>query len=152
MYDVDPTTGTLSNPAVTTNTTPAVTQVVEKGTTQVTTSAVPYETVYVENPNLPEGAQNVLQEGSAGQTQTTTVYSLNAETGALENPVSSTVTTQEAINRIIEVGTGVTTTTTTPIAPTTSYEANPDYTQPVGTQTVTVPGQAGESTTTKAPG
>ena len=152
VYDVDPTTGTLSNPAVTTNTTPAVTQVVEKGTTQVTTSAVPYEAVYVENPNLPEGAQNVLQEGSAGQTQTTTVYSLNAETGALENPVSSTVTTQEAINRIIEVGTGVTTTTTTPIAPTTSYEANPDYTQPVGTQTVTVPGQAGESTTTKAPG
>ena len=152
VYDVDPTTGALSNPVVTTNTTPAVTQVVEKGTTQVTTSDVPYETVYVENPNLPEGAQNVLQEGSVGQTQTTTVYTLNAETGALENPVSSTVTTQEAINRIIEVGTGVTTTTTTPIAPTTSYEANPDYTQPVGTQTVTVPGQAGESTTTKAPG
>ncbi|WP_412518619.1 G5 domain-containing protein [Staphylococcus simulans] len=152
VYSVDPATGTLSNPVVTTNTTPAVTQVVERGTTQVTTSAVPYETVYVVNPKLPEGAQTVLQEGTTGQTQTTTVYTLNAETGALENPVSNTVTTQEALNRIIEVGTGVTTTTTTPIAPTTSYEPNPDYTQPVGTQTVTVPGQAGETTTTKAPG
>ncbi|MHD0396618.1 G5 domain-containing protein [Staphylococcus simulans] len=152
IYQVDPTTGALIHPEVTSIKTPAITQVVERGTTQVTTSAVPYETVYVVNPNLPEGAQHLLQEGITGQTQTTTVYTLNAETGALENPVSNTVTTQEALNRIIEVGTGVTTTTTTPIAPTTSYEPNPDDTQPVGQQTVMVPGQAGESTTTKVPG
>ncbi|MGV3133293.1 G5 domain-containing protein [Staphylococcus simulans] len=152
VYDVDPQTGALLNPIVTTNTTPAVTQVVEKGTTQVATSDLPYETVYVENPNLPEGTQNELQAGSVGTTQTTTVYTLNQDTGALENPTSTTVTTQEAKQRIIEVGTGVTTSTKTPIAPTTSYEANPDVTQPIGEQTVTVPGQAGETTTTKVPG
>ena len=152
VYDVDPQTGALLNPIVTTNTTPAVTQVVEKGTTQVATSDLPYETVYVENPNLPEGTQNELQAGSVGTTQTTTVYTLNQDTGALENPTSTTVTTQEAKQRIIEVGTGVTTSTKTPIAPTTSYEANPDVTQPIGEQTVTVPGRAGETTTTKVPG
>lgn len=151
-YQVDPNTGVLSNPTSVNQTTEPVTEVVEIGTQQVTTAEVPYTTIYRENPDLAEGTQNELQAGVIGQTQTTTTYSVNPETGELYNPVVNTVTLTDKQDRIVEVGTGVTVTDTTVIPPTTSYEANPDYTQPVGTQTVTVPGQAGESTTTKAPG
>lgn len=54
-YTVDPATGQLSNPVTTTSTVQPVTQVIEKGTVQVTTEDIAYNTVYVENPNLPQG-------------------------------------------------------------------------------------------------
>ncbi|UXV42233.1 G5 domain-containing protein [Staphylococcus simulans] len=151
-YDVNPETGALTNPQVSTTSTPATAQVVEIGTTQVETNDVNYETIYRENPDLPAGTQNEIQAGITGQTQTTTTYTVNAQTGALENPTSNTITTKEVQNPIVEVGTGVTTQTTTPIAPTTSYTANPDTAQPIGEQTVITEGVPGESTTTKAPG
>ncbi|RIM61851.1 G5 domain-containing protein, partial [Staphylococcus xylosus] len=107
-YDVNPETGALTNPQVSTTSTPATAQVVEIGTTQVETNDVNYETIYRENPDLPAGTQNEIQAGITGQTQTTTTYTVNAQTGALENPTSNTVTTKEVQNRIVEVGTGVT--------------------------------------------
>ncbi|UXV35266.1 G5 domain-containing protein [Staphylococcus sp. IVB6181] len=151
-YDVDPNTGALSNPVTTLQTVPPITQVVEKGTVQVTTDTVAYDTIYKENPDLPEGTQNVVQQGVTGQTQTTTTYTVNPETGALENPTSDTVTTQYKQDQIIEVGTGVTTSTTSPILPETIYQANPDADAGTGDLTVLVPGQEGVATTVKEPG
>ncbi|MHD0381600.1 G5 domain-containing protein [Staphylococcus simulans] len=151
-YEVDPTTGALVNPATSTETTSPTPQIVAKGTTQTTTNDVPFETIYQENPNLPQGTQNEVQAGITGQTETTTTYTVNPETGALENPSTVTTTVTPAQNRVIEIGVGTTATTTTEIPPSTSYEANPDPSQPIGTQTVTTEGQPGIETTTKVPG
>ncbi|MCP6559782.1 G5 domain-containing protein, partial [Klebsiella pneumoniae] len=76
------------------------------------------------NANLPVGVQNEIQPGVVGETTTTTTYTVNPETGALENPSSTDATTVQKQDRIIEVGTGTTVVTTDPIAPTTVYEAN----------------------------
>ncbi|WP_412518621.1 G5 domain-containing protein [Staphylococcus simulans] len=151
-YTVDPNTGKLSNPVTSVQTVGPITQVIEKGTVQTTTADVPYETIYRENPDLPQGTQNVVQQGVVGQTQTTTTYTVNPETGVLENPTSDTVTTLYKQDQIIEVGTGVTTSTTTPILPTTTYQANPDADPGTGDQVVLVPGQEGVATTVKEPG
>ncbi|PTJ11267.1 G5 domain-containing protein [Staphylococcus simulans] len=151
-YEVDPTTGALVNPTTSTETTSPTPQIVAKGTTQTTTNDVPFETIYQENPNLPQGTQNEVQAGITGQTETTTTYTVNPETGALENPSTVTTTVTPAQNRVIEIGVGTTATTTTEIPPSTSYEANPDPSQPIGTQTVTTEGQPGIETTTKVPG
>ncbi|PTJ23119.1 G5 domain-containing protein [Staphylococcus simulans] len=151
-YEVNPQTGELINPQTNTETVPAENRVIEKGTVQVTTAEVPYETTYRENPDLPQGTENVLQEGVVGQTQTTTTYTVNTQTGALESPVENTTTLVEKQDRIIEVGTGVTTSTTTPIPPETTYQANPDNDPGVGEQTIITQGQSGVSTTVKEPG
>ncbi|WP_199194528.1 G5 domain-containing protein, partial [Staphylococcus nepalensis] len=151
-YEVDPMTGALVNPTTSTETTSPTSQIVAKGTTQTTTNDVPFETIYQENPNLPQGTQNEVQAGITGQTETTTTYTVNPETGALENPSTVTTTVTPAQNRVIEIGVGTTATTTTEIAPSTSYEANPDPSQPIGTQTVTTEGQPGIETTPKVPG
>ena len=129
-----------------------MTEVVEIGTQQVTTSDVPYTTIYRENPDLAQGTQNEIQAGIIGQTQTTTTYSVNPETGALYNPIANTVTLTEKQDRIVEVGTGVTVTETTVIPPQTVYEAAPNPDPGAGDTTVITPGAAGESTTVKEPG
>ncbi|PTK56333.1 hypothetical protein BUZ61_13240, partial [Staphylococcus nepalensis] len=151
-YEVNPQTGELINPQTNTETVPAENRVIEKGTVQVTTAEVPYETTYRENPDLPQGTENVLQEGVVGQTQTTTTYTINSTTGELESPVSNTDTLVQAQDRIIEVGTGTTSVTTTPIPATTVYQANPDKDSGTGDQIVIVEGQDGVSTTVKEPG
>ncbi|PTK44211.1 hypothetical protein BUZ61_16810, partial [Staphylococcus nepalensis] len=110
-YDVNPETGALTNPQVSTTSTPATAQVVEIGTTQVETNDVNYETIYRENPDLPAGTQNEIQAGSVGTSQTTTTYQVNGQTGALENPTSETTILSGAQTRIIEVGVGTTVTT-----------------------------------------
>ncbi|RAA69261.1 hypothetical protein DN475_32355, partial [Burkholderia multivorans] len=91
--------------------------------------------------DLPQDTQNVVQQGVVGQTQTTTTYTINPETGALESPTSDTITTIYKQDQIIEVGTGVTTSTTSPILPTTTYQANPDADPGTGDQVILVPGQ-----------
>lgn len=151
-YTVDPATGQLSNPVTTTSTVQPVTQVIEKGTVQVTTEDIAYNTVYVENPDLPQGTQNVVQQGVTGQTQTTTTYTVNQTTGALESPTTSTTTLTQKQDQIIEVGSGVTTSTTSPIPSGTTYVANPDSDAGVGDQTVVTQGQDGVATTVKETG
>lgn len=151
-YTVDTATGQLSNPVTTTSTVQPVTQVIEKGTVQTTTADVPYETIYRENPNLPQGTQNVIQQGVTGQTQTTTTYTVNQTTGALENPTKSTTTLTQKQDQIIEVGSGVTTSTTSPIPSGTTYVADPNPDSGVGDQTVVTQGQDGVATTVKEPG
>src|SRR5699024_8020160 len=118
-YEVDPNTGTLINPSISTQTTQPVTEVVEKGTVQVATTPVQDDTIDQENANLTVGVQNEIQPGVIGEATTTTTYTVNPETGALENPTSTDATTIQKQDRIIEVGTGTTVVTTDPIAPTT---------------------------------
>ncbi|RAA70522.1 hypothetical protein DN475_31760, partial [Burkholderia multivorans] len=82
----------------------------------------------------------------------TTTYTVNQTTGALENPVSVTTTQVEKQDRIIERGTGVTTTEVTELPPKTIYVADSDSDAGVGGTTVLTPGQAGSTTTTTEPG
>ncbi|MCP6565332.1 G5 domain-containing protein, partial [Klebsiella pneumoniae] len=81
---------------------------------------------YVDNPNLPLGTENEVQAGIVGQEEITTTYTVNQTTGALENPVSVTTTQVEKHDRIIERGTGVTTTEVTELPPKTIYVADSD--------------------------
>ncbi|MGV3133720.1 G5 domain-containing protein, partial [Staphylococcus simulans] len=151
-YEVDPNTGELTNPVTNTTTVDPVTQVNEVGTKQVTTEQVPYTTITRENPDLPAGTQIEVQPGITGENETTTTYTVNPETGALENPTSNTVTKVEKQDRIIEVGVGTTSVVTNPIPPETTYQPNPDPNPETGTTTVITPGQPGEETVTTEPG
>ena len=69
------------------------------------TIELPYETVYVEDPTLPEGAEAVLQEGKSG-------YALRRSTVTYENTVEKSrqildeTVKQEPTNRLVAIGTG----------------------------------------------
>ena len=89
-----------------------INKVVEVGTgivdvTESTdTESIPFETVRVENPSLPEGTENVIVNGIDGERTITTVQpTLNGEPNG-EPTVTSTIT-KEKQDKVIEVGTGV---------------------------------------------
>ena len=69
------------------------------------TVELPFETVYVDEPGLPEGAETVLVEGQKG-------YALRRSSVTFKNRVEiqrdvlSQTVTQEPVNRVIAVGTG----------------------------------------------
>jgi len=74
-------------------------------TMETYTVEVPYETVYTNDPNLPEGQEKVLVAGSAGQTlcQANVAYLNNQE--QCRTVVQQTVL-QPPVDRIVAVGTG----------------------------------------------
>jgi len=87
-----------------------VDRIIERGTIVVTTETdtvtevIPFETIRQDNPELPVGTEQVIQEGQDGSTVTT--YNVTYENGvevSREQVGEPTVT--QAINEIIEVGT-----------------------------------------------
>ena len=65
---------------------------------------IPFKEEVRENPKLPKGIENVIQEGENGKKTTTTTYTVDPKTGDV-TPTEK-VTTKEPKNRIIERGTG----------------------------------------------
>ena len=65
---------------------------------------IPFKEEVRENPKLPKGTENVIQEGEKGKKTTTTTYTVDPKTG--EVTPTEKVTTKEPKNRIIERGTG----------------------------------------------
>ena len=109
----------------------------------------PFKTITRENPNLPKGTRNVIQQGQNGIDRTTTTQkTLNGEVQG--NPTSKTVNVQKKIDEIIEVGTGIVdnkvTVTKDEIPFKTITRENPNL--PEGTRNVIQDGQNGERTTT----
>ena len=65
---------------------------------------IPFKEEVRENPKLPKGTENVIQEGEKGKKTTTTTYTLDDKTGKVTS--TEKVTTKDPKNRIIERGTG----------------------------------------------
>ena len=84
---------------------PGKPKVIKVGTKpKVVEEEIPFKEEVRENPKLPKGTENVIQEGEKGKKTTTTTYTLDEKTGKVTS--SEKVTTKEPKNRIIERGTG----------------------------------------------
>jgi len=136
-------------------TTPATNEIVEVGTgvvgedVKIINKPIPFETTYIENKNKPAGYEQVVTEGEEGNKQTITkTPTLNGQLNG--EPTSTTTTTKEPINKVIERGTGVVgedvKTVDTPIPFETQIIHNPKL--PQGYTNVKQEGQDGISTTT----
>ena len=72
----------------------------------VKTEAIPFEIVKKENPNLPEGQEEIVTQGAKGER---TIYiSVTTENGKETETVLEEKVTKEAVNQVVEVGTPVT--------------------------------------------
>ena len=84
---------------------PGKPKVIKVGTKpKVVEEDIPFKEEVRENPKLPKGTENVIQEGEKGKKTTTTTYTLDDKTGKVTS--SEKVTTKDPKNRIIERGTG----------------------------------------------
>ena len=84
---------------------PGKPKVVKVGTKpKVVEEDIPFKEEVRENPKLPKGIENVIQEGEKGKKTTTTTYTLDDKTGKVTS--TEKVTTKDPKNRIIERGTG----------------------------------------------
>ena len=80
-------------------------KVIKVGTKpKVVEEDIPFKEEVRENPKLPKGTENVIQEGEKGKKTTTTTYTLDDKTGKVTS--TEKVTTKDPKNRIIERGTG----------------------------------------------
>ena len=134
-------------------------QIIRRGTGEVledikvTTEDIPFEVEYRDNPNLPEGEENTIQEGENGEKKITTVTkTLNGEPHG--EPVVTEEVTKEPVKQIIERGTGVVgedvTVETEDIPFETEYRDNPYL--PEGEEKIVQAGETGQNTiTTKTP-
>ena len=97
----------VGDPVVTEKTTvEKVDEVIVVGTKPVITKEdIPFDTEYIEDPELDEGKTRVVSEGSLGESQSVKKYKLNADTGEVsELPADITIPKQKS-NRIIAKGT-----------------------------------------------
>ena len=97
----------VGDPVVTAKTTvEKVDEVIVVGTKPVITKEdIPFDTEYIEDPELDEGKTRVVSEGSLGESQSVKKYKLNVETGEVsELPADITIPKQKS-NRIIAKGT-----------------------------------------------
>ena len=84
---------------------PGKPKVVKVGTKpKVVEEDIPFKEEIRENPKLPKGVENVIQEGEKGKKKITTTYTLDDKTGKVTS--TEKVTTKDPKNRIIERGTG----------------------------------------------
>ena len=131
-------------------------QITEVGTQQVEyqnktiEKTLPFETETRQNPELPSGTENVIQEGQEGLKEVT--YEQKIVNGQFDNsePVATEVM-KEPVNKVVEVGTKDTTSTETdvteePIPFETVTRENPELS--AGTEQVVQEGQNGSITTT----
>ena len=65
---------------------------------------IPFKEEIRENPKLPKGTENVIQEGEKGKKTTTTTYTMDPKTGDVTP--SEKVVSKDPKNRIVERGTG----------------------------------------------
>jgi uncharacterized protein YabE (DUF348 family) len=83
--------------------------VYEQGTINITyeteTAPIYNSTKYVENPDVPKGTETVLVEGNYGELTYTYKVTTVGETSTRE--LDSTVITKKAVDKVIEIGTGV---------------------------------------------
>ena len=84
---------------------PGKPKVIKVGTKpKVVEEDIPFKEEVRENPKLPKGTENVIQEGEKGKKTTTTTYTLDDKTGKVTS--TEKVTTKDSKNRIVERGTG----------------------------------------------
>ena len=112
---------------------------------KVTTSPIAYSTTYEADPTVAAGTMTVKMAGVAGVATTTTTYTVNPDTGAVTANMPTTVTTTEPTNAVVSVGTK-STSTSTPIHYTTTYQADPTMTE--GTTKVVTAGVDGATVAT----
>lgn len=82
-------------------------RVIHVGNLRVEESTIRFNTQYVENPDLPKGTENVIQEGVHGQIRHEHRYDVDINTGDLSETYQTTdVTVTEMVPEIIEIGVG----------------------------------------------
>ena len=103
-YDVNPSTGELSNPRnVGGSRTVTLPREIAVGNKQVVTESIPATNRYVGNEEKERGYSNLIQQGRDGSRTITTIYTVNAKTGDLSNPTSTEASTPMTRN-VYEVG------------------------------------------------
>ena len=112
-YSINPTTGELGVPDTVTTSEDLVTQVVRIGRlvteviTETKTQIIPFETTYVDNPELERGIENTVSEGVNGQR--TIVEDVTYRNGERHSSVElSNVITLNPTHKVVERGTKVT--------------------------------------------
>lgn len=97
----------VGEPVVTEKTTvEKVDEVIVVGTKPVITKEdIPFDTEYVEDPELDEGKTRVVSEGSLGESQSVKKYTLNVETGEVSELHADITIPKQKSNRIIAKGT-----------------------------------------------
>ena len=84
---------------------PGKPKVIKVGTKpKVVEEEIPFKEEVRENPKLPKGTENVIQEGEKGKKTTTTTYTMDPKTGEVKP--TEKVTTKDPKTRIVERGTG----------------------------------------------
>ncbi|MCJ1657154.1 G5 domain-containing protein [Staphylococcus sp. NRL 16/872] len=152
-YDVNPTTGALTNPRENVTVTDGKEKIISVPARKTVVEPVPFKTIYRDNPNLPAGTEKEIQPGINGQTTTVTLYNVDPTNGTTSKDQSNTTVNREKQDRIVERGTGQTTVTTHPIEPGHKFVPHPDPETPgTGTRIVVTPGRPGVNTTTTVPG
>ena len=102
--------------------------------TSTVLSTTPYETVFEKNSNLEEGKQKVIQVGHTGQKSI--AYKIVKYNGKTISKTVLSKDTYKPMNRIVQVGTKKTVTSTPPETTT------PTNTNPTGTTTQTTPAES----------
>ena len=144
-YNVDPTTGVVTEGETTRKQTDMLERVVKKGTKpKVTETLIGYITRYERDEESPAGQKSVSQNGKEGKTTVTVTYTLNPKTGVVdENP---SVTTEEPqVTKVVKVGTKPKV-VTEKLTKEVRYVADP--TKNVGETNVIEPGEDGTVVTT----
>lgn len=135
---------TVTYPDGTTSTVTAEINVVS-APDKVTTSPIAYSTTYEADPTVEAGTKTTKTAGVAGVATTTTTYTVNPDTGAVTANTPTTVTTTEPTTAVVSVGTQ-STSISTPIHYTTTYQADPTMTE--GTTKVVTAGVDGATVAT----
>lgn len=135
---------TVTYPDGTTSTVTAEINVVS-APDKVTTSPIAYSTTYEADPTVAAGTKTTKTAGVAGVATTTTTYTVNPDTGAVTANTPTTVTTTEPTTAVVSVGTK-STSISTPIHYTTTYQADPTMTE--GTTKVVTAGFDGATVAT----
>ena len=103
-YDVDPSTGELSNPRnVGGSRTVTLPREIAVGNKKVTTETIRATNRYVGNEEKERGYSNLIEQGRDGSRTITTIYAVNEKTGDLLNPTSTETSTPMTRN-VYEVG------------------------------------------------
>ena len=144
-YTVTSYTGELTNPVESTeiirNMTPKVITIGTKPTSTIET--IPSPKVYQADPTRARGSEDIVTQGQPGSKTTTTIYTVNPNTGQVTSTQNPPIIKQPT-DTVIKVATQDKI-VDTPIQPTKRYEADP--TRARGEKDITTPGTPGNTRT-----
>ena len=104
-YTLNEQAGEVTANTPTTEKTPATNAVIKVGNVDKKVSPIAITETEIEDSALEKGKTEVRDAGEEGESTTTTTYTVNSQTGALNNPQTVTITTKEMKPKVIAKGT-----------------------------------------------